>query len=1356
MRSTWKASGRWTVAGVVLASVVALAAGAGPARATTPDVTKAGPATAQSPAPGAQAAGSKTVTLITGDVVRVTGAPGKESAQVVTSTGGLSTVEYRKGKDLYVLPGTAAQLVAAGKLDENLFDVSELVRDGYTGTTLPVLVTYATGDQASRAGSARQLAATSAATYLWSIKGLAATVDLTKGRAFFDSVTAPAPAPAGGPQAPLNLKAGVAKVWLDGKVHATDADVSRTAIGADKAWAAGYQGATAKVAILDTGIDSGHPDLAGQVTAARNFVPAGSPGGGDPADVTDRVGHGTHVAGLIAGTGAASGGPYTGLYTGVAPKAQLVIGKVLADDESGDDSWIIAGMQWAATQARIVSMSLGTHGVASDGTDPMSEALDNISSSTGALFVVAAGNEGISPDGNIDGGPGSCAQCIESPGAATAALTVGAITDGCEFDFTDPNKCPRDYSGDTIPYFSSTGPRLDDFAIKPEITAPGVDIPSALASGTSMGTPVAAYPNLYTYLSGTSMATPMVAGAAAVLLGQHPGWTAQQIRDALTSTATPNDGEPVYWQGAGMVNVGKAAGQSVTATGILNLGTAAYPQQPGTLLTGSITYTNAGSQPETLTLTSSWATAPDSFTPKVAQQPWSPPAGAVSLPGQVTVPAGGSQAVTLSIDASQAPFFSTYGRVIATAADGSAVQTTVGFTRAALTHRLNLTAIDQTGTPVTTSLISYGYLMDLTSGQLYQVTFSNGAGTIWGTKDNQLIAGRSYAFLGQIGTFGPGPYYRLLSWTQVAEPQITMNADQSFTFDARHAGLLSVSTRRPAIGTYGCSMISRNAPDISNPSASLFLAFTDCGSARTREGENIYTLAGGQATTGTFQLTYYTHREQAPVAITAHGLDTPLLPRYPGVRIDTYYGDQRDTDAQPRFPASASFQVADVGAGSAAEIAAAHVAGKIALLHPPISGLITGTWYEGVDMQMDGATAKAIASAGAAGILVAPPADGIWDIWYNQPDVPSIPTALLSSPEAAQLTGLLTARRTGVTVTTAWPSPYTYDLVLSPPGQGLPNGTTFRVSDDDLAQVTTRYHSTAPGQYYTVDTDPLVSGVFYSEDLPARTIRTEMYSPDATFVQYRYTETDDQDAATYLPEVSRSQGTGNYERNVGSGPWVPDGVSVVTAGSYLNATTAAGMASSAGFQFLLERFPNTTTVVCQAPACQQVPGKGDKLSGDGLYQVINDAAENSPDATASNPLSVTTHTQWTISVHLNTSQPEKIVTQPVIQATWYVEDGLDNVVPAAVPYTVRVAPSYPDGSSHGPLTARLWATYDDGKTWIQVPGTQVVQPGQPASFRLKTPALTNGFVGYRVQMSDADGNAIDQTVLRAAYTRSPA
>ncbi|MFB7598527.1 S8 family serine peptidase [Streptomyces sp. NPDC056160] len=138
-------------------------------------------------------------------------------------------------------------------------------------------------------------------------------------------------------------------------------------------------------------MDAAHPDLADRITAARSFVP--------DEDVTDRNGHGTHVASTVAGTGAASGGK----ERGVAPGASLHIGKVLSDEGWGQDSWIIAGIEWAARDqhARIVNMSLGS-AEPSDGTEPESEAVNRLSAETGALFVTAAGNTGV--PGGI-GGP---------------------------------------------------------------------------------------------------------------------------------------------------------------------------------------------------------------------------------------------------------------------------------------------------------------------------------------------------------------------------------------------------------------------------------------------------------------------------------------------------------------------------------------------------------------------------------------------------------------------------------------------------------------------------------------------------------------------------------------------------------------------------------------------------------------------------------------------------------------------------------------------------------------------------------------------------------------------------------------
>ena len=254
--------------------------------------------------------------------------------------------------------------------------------------------------------------------------------------------------------------------------------------------------------MLDTGADFTHPDLVGRVADRADFTAEGG-------DAVDHNGHGTHVASTIAGTGAAAHGQ----RRGVAPDAKLVIGKVLDDHGSGADSGIIAGMEWAATRADVINMSLGGSDP-DDGSDPLSLAVDALSRSTGALFVIAAGNSG---------------GAISSPGSAASALTVGAV---------DRN--------DKLADFSSRGPLVTSNVAKPELVAPGVDIVAARAAGTNLQDPIDRY---YEAISGTSMASPHVAGAAALLAQRHPDWSGERAQGrprrrrrpaAAASTRTPS------------------------------------------------------------------------------------------------------------------------------------------------------------------------------------------------------------------------------------------------------------------------------------------------------------------------------------------------------------------------------------------------------------------------------------------------------------------------------------------------------------------------------------------------------------------------------------------------------------------------------------------------------------------------------------------------------------------------------------------------------------------------------------------------------------------------------------------------
>jgi subtilisin family serine protease len=573
------------------------------------------------------------VTLLTGDRVyvdgdnlSVTAAPGRER---------IGFVQRSVDGHHQVIPADALRLVGSGALDARLFDVTGLVRAGYDDARsahLPAIVGYT--DQA--AGSARLRASGDARVtrVLPSVRGAAVRVEKAGGSAFWSSVTT-------GAGAARRLAGGVARIWLDG-VRTIDLDQSVPQIGAPQAWAAGYDGTGVTVAVLDTGVDATHPDLAGRIVEARNFT--------DAPDTTDTVGHGTHVAATVAGTGAGSAGK----YKGVAPGAELLIGKVCPTRDC-PDSAILAGMEWAAPRAKVVNLSLG--GPDTPALDPLEEAVNRLSAQTGALFVIAAGNNGR------DGGVGS-------PSTADAALSVGAVD-----------------KQDNLATFSDRGPRWDG-AIKPEITAPGVGIVAAL----SKDSPYPVFSPGYTQLNGTSMATPHVAGAAALLAGQHPGWTAGRLKAALTAAATPNPAVGVHAQGAGRVDVGRAVRQAVLPSpASIGYGAQPWPADDDAPTTRTVTYRNDGPDPVTLDLAAQ-VSGPDG---KPA------PAGMITaVPARVTVPAGGTADVAVTADTrvpSATGLFQ--GAVVGTSAGGVAVRVPVTVSKGHESRTLTVKLIDRNGAP---------------------------------------------------------------------------------------------------------------------------------------------------------------------------------------------------------------------------------------------------------------------------------------------------------------------------------------------------------------------------------------------------------------------------------------------------------------------------------------------------------------------------------------------------------------------------------------------------------------------------------------------------------------------------------
>jgi subtilisin family serine protease len=599
--------------GIAASALVLMLTSAGPLQAGASVKAAAGKG-------DAAAAGLRIVTLITGDRVVLEQLDGPDRIVTIHPGKDRTGMTFRQDKehdDTYVIPSDAARLVAARQVDRRLFNVSKLVEFGYDDgrhKTLPVITTKSGGGKALRAlggAEARQVSKQDTGAF-WS----AATQQ-------------------GG------------RIWLDGPVRAA-LDRSAAQVGAPAAWQAGFKGAGAVVAVLDTGIDAKHPDLADAVIGAQDFT--GSPGGG----TGDGFGHGTHVAGIITGGGQAAGGR----YVGIAPQAKLLNGKVLDDNGGGRESWIIAGMEWAAAQgADVINLSLGSPWP-SDGTEPMDLAVNRLTAETGALFVVAAGNSG----------PGKSS--IGSPAAADAALTVGAV---------DRN--------DGLAEFSSRGPRWSNQDIKPDLTAPGVDIASALGEGALLGEFNPIVDERYLILSGTSMAAPHTAGAAAILAAQHPQWRAAELKSALMGAALPNPGLSVFEQGAGRLDVAKAVTRHVRSSpASLSNGVARWPHHDDAPIARDVTYHNDGAHPVTLALGFAVPNAPAGmFT---VDQP------------RLVVPANGTAVARVVTDTSVPAADGVYGGYLNAVDAGTgevAVRTPIGVTREVESYDVALTFLDRTG-----------------------------------------------------------------------------------------------------------------------------------------------------------------------------------------------------------------------------------------------------------------------------------------------------------------------------------------------------------------------------------------------------------------------------------------------------------------------------------------------------------------------------------------------------------------------------------------------------------------------------------------------------------------------------------
>jgi serine protease AprX len=351
--------------------------------------------------------------------------------------------------------------------------------------------------------------------------------------------------------------------------------VYRDEIGATALAQGGTTGGHVRVALVDTGV-SDVPDLAGRL------VDVVDPGGVGPTDqnaairgsvpcvdfsgegsCADGYGHGTFVAGLIAGNGASSGG----LFAGVAPDADLVSLKVAGRNGATDVSKVLAAIQWVVSfreryGIEVLNLSLGTDSRVPYTVDPLNYAVER-AWRAGITVVVAGGNSG--PD----------AGTVAKPGDDPLVITAGAVDDRETAKVDD----------DRLPDFSSRGPTHDGIA-KPDLVAPGAKLVSVRLPGSYIeqqvgGGSLAGGPyDAYRRGSGTSMATAVTSGAVALLLERHPSWSPDRVKFALTATARKVAARDRMLVGAGLVNLVAA---DLAPPGVANLDVATFGTGGGTV-----------------------------------------------------------------------------------------------------------------------------------------------------------------------------------------------------------------------------------------------------------------------------------------------------------------------------------------------------------------------------------------------------------------------------------------------------------------------------------------------------------------------------------------------------------------------------------------------------------------------------------------------------------------------------------------------------------------------------------------------------------------------------------------------------
>ena len=1211
-------------------------------------------------------AGTHRLTLLTGDVVALHVTPdGRQAAWIVDPVRAAAEPRiYELDGEVHVVPAEAAPYVASGALDAKLFNVTLLARDGYDDQATEELPLLVEAGNTRRAAVPSVPAGADKVRELDSVDTVAITADKSEIRTTWESLRGPTGARADSTDARL---ADGATVWLNGTIEAT-LDDSVAQIGAPQAWSRGYDGDDVTVAVLDTGYDPDHPDLADQVTAAENFTDVADPSG---AVAVDGHGHGTHVAATVGGTGAASGGR----RQGVAPGTDLLIAKVLDNAGNGSTDQIIAGMEWAVEQgADVVNLSVGSTW-ASDGTDPLSQAVDELTLSSDTLFVVAAGNSG--PD----------EESVGSPGAADLALTVGAVT-----------------KEDEPAAFSSRGPRLGDGAIKPEITAPGVDIVAARAAGTSLGNLLDAH---YTSLNGTSMATPHVAGAAAILAQQHPDWSAAALKARLLSTSESLADQPVTFQGAGRVDIGAAIRGRVTVDqGTLSLGRLADTAEP---VTRELTYHNASDHRVLVRLSSGVrGTGSDAD-----RRP------ALRLGREiVSVPAHGSAAVTVTLAPQSTEPGGYAGEIVARPIGGfptGPIHTTVAFTVDGPLRTVTVQAVDRSGQPATGPVD----LWSAETGEEDRVFLRQGSATF-------EVPEGLYTLVAAV----EGSALRSAETTIAAEPELRVDADRTVRFDARDGHPIRVETPRRADFDLFNVMWHRSIGGRSATSIVAQGSITDY----------LYALRSPRARAGTFALSTQWQLQQPLLTVeTARGVVTTSQQ----ASVPAYEGHQ-------------SLPLVDAGDGTTEALAAVDVEGAVALVSrgPAASSLA--------------AQAQAAATAGAEVLLAYNTVVDRWTDSAGAAPIPvyrleraagqKLLDALAAGRDRVDLAGVGDSTyqyELAFTEDDRIPDGRTYAVrsssLATVESDYRHNSDRQRRSESWIPYVDGVGVANAMSQQRS---GPLVRTDYVNTD----GVEWQRFGSPSEFPSYYWTGDNPQDYRAgrryhqvwWGPLVHPAVpplATGATSAPVLGGGYQPVSRYRDALRFHLPHYSYGGALVGTIYQQFGDQSELTLSSGGEVHGTwnwprAQVTVPAERATYDLTLDVVNGAGNWSD-------TSVRTSTTWRFE---SARTAESGAAVPLVQVDYGLDTDAHNAMPASASYPLLLDPGYqPEADGPGRFSAEVEVSFDDGATWVEAPVER-----DDGRLRAEVPAADgSGFASVRVVVSDADGNRLTQRIDRAWRLAAP-